>query len=96
MSENVIDTGSKSTITHTPTVDEVSDFILAGNGVDALNDAMSQLVDERANWELDVAKESVPYTVKAVHGYYDSNGSGVKGDIQTVGDAACALSLIHI
>jgi len=58
---NEIDTGLKSTISYTPTVAEISDFILAGKGVEALNFAMSQL--NAANWELNVFERRVEYVL---------------------------------
>lgn len=60
---NHINTGMKSTINHIPTVDDVNSFILTGHGIDSLNFAMSQLVDEGVSWNLDKTNAQVEYTL---------------------------------
>ena len=57
---NEIDTGLKSTISYTPTVADVSGFILAGYAVDALNFAVSQLIN--GSWLLNISNQTVDYT----------------------------------
>lgn len=58
---SIVDTGLKSTISYTPLVADISAFILAGNGVDALNAAISQLVDAGVDWVLDAPNSRVKY-----------------------------------
>lgn len=93
MMTDVIDTGLKATITYTPTVAEISAFLLAGNGTEALDFSVIQLVGTGVEWELDIVSQSVNIKQSITPAYlWQDVKKGLHSSIVAAGAVNCEYS----